>query len=144
MTMTVQETFTKGTDAFNAHDRDAFAALMAPDADVEAPGGFHGRGREACVAFFAGWFEAFPDAHVDVRALHLLEDLAVEEGVFTGTHDGVLRTPGGDVPPTGRAVAVRYCQIIRIRSGLHASFRLWFDRLEMLEQLGLLPSEAAG
>ena len=67
---------------------------------------------------------------------------SVEEGTFSGTHDGVLHTPTGDIPPTGRAVRLDYIQVLRFRDGKHASFNLMFDRLLMLEQLGLLPAEA--
>ena len=48
----------------------------------------------------------------------------------------------GDVPPTGRAVSLDYIQVLRFRDGKHASFNLMFDRLPMLEQLGLIPSPA--
>jgi ketosteroid isomerase-like protein len=43
----------------------------------------------------------------------------------------------GDIPPTGRPVRVDYIQVLRIRDGRHISFHLMFDRLLMLEQLGL-------
>ena len=33
-------------------------------------------------------------------------------------------------------------QVLRFRDGLHASFNLMFDRLLMLEQLGLVPASA--
>ena len=69
-------------------------------------------------------------------------DVAIEEGTFTGTHDGVLRSPAGDIPPTGRPVCVDYIQVLRFRDGKHASFSLMFDRLLMLEQLGLVPAPA--
>jgi predicted ester cyclase len=86
---------------------------------------------------------AFPDAHVDVHDVHYVDDVAVEEGTFTGTHRGVLQGPAGDVPPTGRTVSVDYIQVLRFRDGKHASFNLMFDRLAMLEQLGLIPEPAA-
>jgi uncharacterized protein (TIGR02246 family) len=136
--MTVRETFERGTETFNAHDIDGFAAVLADDVVFAAPGGVHGAGRDACAAFFAGWFEAFPDARVEVTGVHLIGDVVVEEGVFTGTHDGVLRTPGGDIPPTGRPARVDYIQVLRFRDGAHASFHLMFDRLAMLEQLGVV------
>jgi steroid delta-isomerase-like uncharacterized protein len=139
MTMTAQQAFEKGTETFNAHDRDAFAAVLADDVVFEAPGGVRGQGKIACVAFFSAWFEAFSDAHVEVHAVHVLDDVIVEEGTFTGTHDGVLRGPQGDLPPTGRSVSVAYMQVLRFRDGKHASFHLIFDRLSMLEQLGLVP-----
>ena len=99
--------------------------------------GCEGKGKAACVEFYGGWIEAFPDAHVEVTGVHIIDDVAVEEGTFTGTHDGVLRGPTGDVPPTGRAVRLDYIQVLRFRDGRHVSFNLTFDRLMMLEQLGL-------
>ncbi len=143
MAMTTREAFERGTDTFNGHDIGGFAEVLADDVEFTAPGGAHGQGRSACVDFYAGWMSAFPDAHVEVTDVHFSGDVAVEEGVFTGTHDGVLRTPAGDVPPTGRRVAVQYLQVLRYRDGKHASFNLMFDRLLMLEQLGLVPAPAA-
>ncbi len=142
MTMTTREAFEQGTATFNAHDRDGFAAVLADDVVFEAPGGMRGEGRAACVEFFSYWFGAFPDAHVEVHGLYLLDDVAVEEGTFTGTHNGVLHSPMGDIPPTGRSVALGYIQVLRFRDGKHVSFHLMFDRLLMLEQLGLLPAPA--
>jgi ketosteroid isomerase-like protein len=142
MTMSTRQAFERGTDTFNAHDSDGFAAVLADDVVFEAPGGMRGEGKAACVEFFSGWFGAFPDAHVEVQGLHILDDVAVEEGTFSGTHNGVLRSPSGDIPPTGRSVRVDYIQVLRFRDGKHVSFNLMFDRLLMLEQLGLIPAPA--
>jgi hypothetical protein len=54
-----------------------------------------------------------------------------------------LHGPMGDVPPTGRPVEVDYIQVLRFSDGKHASFNLMFDRLMMLEQLGLVPTPAS-
>jgi steroid delta-isomerase-like uncharacterized protein len=142
MTMTAREAFEKGTATFNAHDIEGFAKVLADDVVFKAPGGMHGEGKAACAAFFGSWFTAFPDTHVDVQAVHIMDDVAVEEGTFTGTHNGVLSSPMGDVPPTGRFVKVDYIQVLRFRDGKHLSFNLMFDRLMMLEQLGLVPAPA--
>jgi len=142
MAMTAREAFEKGTETFNAHDIDGFTGVLADDVVYRAPGGVSGQGKAACAAFFAGWFGAFPDAHVEVHALHITGDVAIEEGTFTGTHDGVLRGPAGDIPPTGRPVTVDYIQALRFRDGRHASFNLMYDRLLLLEQLGLVPAPA--
>ena len=145
MTMTMREAFEKGTQTFNAHDVDGFAEVLADDVVFEAPGGMRGEGKAACVEFYGSWFNAFPDAHVEVNGLHVIDDVAVEEGTFTGTHDGPLQSPGGGVPATGRPVELDYIQVLRFRDGKHISFHLAFDRLGMLEQLGLIPApEAAG
>ena len=142
MAMTIREAFEKGTDTFNAHDIDGFASVLADDVVYRAPGGLSGQGKAACAEFFAGWIGAFPDAHVEVHAVHLAGDVVVEEGTFTGTHQGVLPGPVGDIPPTGRPVAVDYVHVLRYRDGLHISFSLLFDRLLLLEQLGLIPAPA--
>ena len=142
MTMTAREAFEKGTATFNAHDIDGFKEVLADNVVFTAPGGLHGEGKEACAAFFGGWFAAFPDARVDVQAVHIIDDVAVEEGTFSGTQNGVLRGPTGDIPPTGRPVEVDYIQVLRFRDGKHISFNLMFDRLMMLEQLGLVPTPA--
>src|SRR5262245_27852075 len=110
MTMTVREAFERGTETFNAHDLDGFRDVLAEDVVFEAPGGARGQGKAACAAFFGSWFGAFPDAHVDVHDLHVVGDVAIEEGTFTGTHDGVLHTPTGDIPPIGRPVSIDYIQ----------------------------------
>ena len=143
MTMTAREAFEKGTATFNAHDIDGFAEVLADDVVFNAPGGIHGQGKAACAGFFGSWFVAFPDARVEVHAVHIVDDLAVEEGTFIGTQNGVLHGPMGDVPPTGRSVKVEYIQVLRFRDGKHISFNLMFDRLMMLEQLGLVPMPAA-
>lgn len=143
MAMNTREAFERGTATFNAHDLVGFGEVLADDVVFEAPGGMHGVGKAACVTFYGGWLDAFPDGHVQVHGLHIAGDVAVEEGTFTGTHTGVLRSPTGDVPPTGRPVKVRYIQVVRFRHGKHASFNLMFDRLALLEQLGLAPAPAA-
>lgn len=138
--MTAREAFEKGTATFNAHDIEGFMKVLADDVVFKAPGGIHGEGKAACAAFFGGWFTAFPDAHVEVQAVHIIDAVAVEEGTFTGTHNGVLHGPTGDIPSTGRPVKVDYIQVLRFRDGKHVSFNLMFDRLLMLEQLGIVPA----
>ncbi|MGZ4246036.1 MAG: ester cyclase [Solirubrobacteraceae bacterium] len=142
MTMTAREAFERGTATFNAHDIDGFATVLADDVVFQAPGGMRGQGKPACVDFYGGWLSAFSDGHVEVHDVHFIDDVAVEEGTFSGTHNGVLRTPTGEIPPTGRAVGLDYIQVLHFRDGQHASFNLMFDRLLMLEQLGLMPAAA--
>jgi len=111
--MTTREAFEKGTERFNAHDVEGFAEVLADDVVFTAPGGMRGQGKEACARFYAGWFEAFPDAGVDVHDLHLIGDVVIEEGTFSGTHGGVMHGAGGDIPTTGRSVLLGYIQVLR-------------------------------
>jgi steroid delta-isomerase-like uncharacterized protein len=143
MTLSTRQAFERGTDTFNAHDADEFAAVLDDDVVFQAPGGMRGEGKAMCAGFFSSWFSAFPDGHVTVHGVHVIDEVVVEEGIFTGTHNGVLQGPAGDIPPTGRTVSVDYIQVLRIRDGKHVSFNLMYDRLLLLEQLGLMPAPAA-
>jgi predicted ester cyclase len=113
------------------------AEVLANDVVFEVPGGLRGQGKASCIEFYGSWFGTFSDAHVDVHCLHIIGDVAVEAGTFTGTHNGVLKGPMGEVPPTGRPIRIAYIQVLRFRDGKHVSFNLMFDRLSMLEQLGV-------
>jgi ketosteroid isomerase-like protein len=68
----------------------------------------------------------------------------VEMGTFSGTHTGVFHTPDGDIPPTGRPVKAPYVNVLSFRDGMFVAGDLMFDRLALLEQLGLVPEPAAG
>jgi steroid delta-isomerase-like uncharacterized protein len=140
--ITTRDAFERGTRTFNDHDLAGFAEVLDDDVVFDAPGGMNGRGKEACAAFFAGWWSAFSDGRVGVHDVQFVDDYAVEEGTFTGTHDGVLATPAGDIPPTHQTVHIPYIQVLRFRDGKHRSFHLAFDRLELLEQLGLAGAPA--
>ena len=138
MSRTPREAFETGTATFNAHDIDGFTQVLADDVEFTAPGDVRGKGKDACAAFFASWFDAFPDAHVDVHAAHFAGDVVVEEGTFSGTHTGVLRGGMGDVPPTGRRVEVALVAIVRFRDGKLAHEHIYWDQACVLKQIGLL------
>ena len=110
---------------------------MAPDAVFIGPG-MDLEGRGEIRRFVDGSHQAFPDVMHRIARLLVAGDTLIMEGVFTGTHDGILRTPAGDVPPTGRRIEVREVQLVTVdRHGLAVRFDTYFDRLEMLTQLGL-------
>src|SRR5262245_35336915 len=115
MSMSAREAFKRGTDTFNAHDIDGFAKVLADDVVFSAPGGARGEGKAACVEFYGSWLSAFPDSRVEVHDVHIVDDVVVEEGTFSGIHDGVLHGPAGDIPPTGRSVRLDYIQVLRFR-----------------------------
>jgi predicted ester cyclase len=64
---------------------------------------------------------------------------AAAEGIMTGTHDGVFHTPNGDVAPTGRALALRWAAVYVTEGDTPKSEHLFFDQMDILGQLGLLP-----
>jgi ketosteroid isomerase-like protein len=109
---TTLECFERGTKSFNSHDVEGFAAVLADDVVFEAPGGMRGHGKSACAGFFSGWWAAFPDAQVEVHDLHIIDDVAVEVGTFTGTHHGTSAHRPATYPrPAVRSAwgTPRYC-----------------------------------
>lgn len=135
--VTTQLAFETGTDAFNARDLDRFAQLLADDVVFQAPGCPRSAGKQACVDFYAGLFDSFPNAQFEARKLYILDEVAIEEGTFTGTHTGAGRTD--------RTIELDYVQVMSIENGEYVSMKLLLDRLTMLEQLGLTPdSQCAG
>ena len=127
---TAPDAVERAMEAFNAHDLDALAEGLADDVICHAPGGVEGKGKAACVEFHRRWLADFPDARVEVRARRMIDDVVVEEGTFRGTHHGVA--------PSGRSVSLDYVRVVRVDDGKQVSLNLMFDRLLMLEQLGLV------
>jgi predicted ester cyclase len=84
----------------------------------------------------------FPDAKVRSERLIVAGSTVIEEGIFTGTHTGVFSTPTGDIPPTGRKVEGPYVNIFDLEGDKVVRNRLTFDRLDLLEKLGLAPVPA--
>ncbi len=101
------------------------------------------KGLEGSEAFWHAWQDAFPDNRVTLRAAFGTDDAGVEEGVFAGTHTEVLRSADGtELPPQGRSVSVPYVMVYGFRAGRVLSVHVYFDQVELLAQLGVLPAPA--
>ena len=120
------------------NDRDSDAEPWAADAEMAAPGA-QLSGRDAVIGFLGVFQEAFPDGRLEVKQLLSDGSAAAAEGTFVGTHDGVLHTPNGDVAPTGRAVELRWAAVYVTDGDTLKSEHLFFDQMDFLGQLGLLP-----
>ena len=120
------------------NNRDSAADPWAADAQMVAPGG-GASGRDEVLGFLGVFQEAFPDLRLEVTQLLSDGPAAAAEGTIAGTHDGVLHTPNGDVPPTGRAVELRWAAVYATDGETLKSEHLFFDQMEFLGQLGLLP-----
>ncbi|MGE3288649.1 MAG: ester cyclase [Pseudonocardia sp.] len=131
-------------DTWNGKDEQAFVELFRPDAEITGPGGTVLQGTEGARMFWQGYQGAFPDNQVVVRTVFGAGDQAVEEAAFEGTHTAPLvGADGTEVPPTGRRVSVPFTAVYGLRDGRVATFHLYFDQVEMLTQLGLMPESAS-
>ena len=136
--MDAGEVVRQGLDRWNAHDRDGYAGLCSNDVDIQGPGGLKLSGAEGWLQFFDAWHEAFPDNRIEAEVF-MEGERACEEARFTGTHTGTLHGPAGDVPATGRRVAVPYAATYHVHDDKVTRVRMFWDQLEVLSQLGLAP-----
>jgi ketosteroid isomerase-like protein len=128
------------TAALDAQDFEAAAECYATDAVAETPDQGQIRGREAIAEYFRQLTDAFPDVRYEPQHGHESANVAIDEGYVVGTHTGPLPLPSGEsVPATRKQIRVRSCDIISVEDGLVTSHRFYFDQMEFLGQLGLLP-----
>jgi len=138
-----REVFDRGTKAFNDHNIEGVMDLYTDDSRFEGPGGMVFKGKDQIREFLKGWYQGFPDCKTTSSNVLEIGDVIVEEGIFSGTHTGVFPTPMGDIPPTGKKVEGKYVDVYEIRNGKVMADRLLFDRMDLMEQLGLVPAAAA-
>jgi predicted ester cyclase/heme-degrading monooxygenase HmoA len=127
-------------ELWNTRDRAGWNALAdLYRLEVHAPGGVHLSGQDAADTIWAMWHEAFPDNRLEIVSIHADDRGGVHEGRFVGTHTGTLRTPSGEIAPTGRSLDARFCSIYEVDNGKITSTHLYFDQADLVAQLGLAP-----
>jgi steroid delta-isomerase-like uncharacterized protein len=91
--------------------------------------------------------EGFAEAQRQGRAqfpdmkLRVLNEIASDDAVaceleYSGTHQGTLKTPQGDIPPTGRKIVMRVFNIWEFHNGKVTHLRTYYDTAGMMQQLG--------
>ncbi|MHC6591500.1 ester cyclase [Arthrobacter sp. C152] len=126
--------------AMAAKDRESLAGCYAADAVLHTPDRGGITGRSAIADYYFHFWEAMPDVRYEPADKHEAGNVAIDEGYVTGTNTGALSLPtGGTLPPTGRQVRVRSCDVARVEDGSITAYRAYFDQMELLGQLGLLP-----
>jgi steroid delta-isomerase-like uncharacterized protein len=130
-------------EAFNAHDEERIRTLNADNAVFEAPGDVHLEGREAATQYAMEWIHAFPDARITVQNEVAAGDWVVQEFIFEGTHTAPMQSPMGEIPATNRSLKGRGVQIFKVEGDAVVDTRLYFDQVQVMSQLGLMPEPAA-
>ena len=128
--------------AFNAHDEARIRELNGENTILEAPGDVRIEGREPATQYAMAWLRAFPDATITVKNELVSGEWVAQEFIFAGRHEDTLSGPGGDIPATHRHLRGRGVQIFRVEGDAVADTRLYFDQVQVLTQLGLMPEPA--
>jgi uncharacterized protein (TIGR02246 family) len=140
--MDVRQLVIEAMTARERHDVDGFLELFHPDCEIVFPG-VTLRGVTEWRSFQLMHMTAFPDGAYDVQRIEPVGEMVFVEGVWSGTHTGLLATPDGELPPTGRRVSIQFALVITVRDGRMARVRNYHDRLHFLAQLGVAPAAQA-
>jgi len=128
-------------ELFNDHDFDRVLEYISEDAEIELyPDGLSFRGREGFREMMAFHKAPFPDGTVEVVRQLAGEEGVTNECVYRGAHTAPLPMPdGSEVPPTGRRIEVRFCEVWRMEGGRVRCLYSYSDNLAAMQQLGLIP-----
>ena len=119
-------------DAENRHDvRGVIDTFHHACYDV-VPLGALSDGAQAVDDFLSGVMTGFTDFAAHTPTMHHSDRAVIVEGSFTGTQTG----PWAGLPPSGRAVDVRFCAIFDFDDDRMLCERLYFDLATMMRQLG--------
>jgi predicted ester cyclase len=129
----------KYNQAFNSHDEAALRSLISPNARFSAPGDVRLEGRDAVIGYTNSWMKALPDATITVTNEIVSGPWIVQEFTFAGTHKAALTGPMGTIQATNRKVSGQCVSITRYENDLAVETRLYFDVVQLLTQLGVMP-----
>ena len=110
--------------------------IYADDFVDDSPGG--GKGRELIKEAVAEFHQACPDLRMEIEDVFATQDRVVIRYIGRGTQTGAF----GNIPPTGKAIAVRGITVFLIANGKIKTEWTEYDRLGMLRQIGVVPSPA--
>jgi len=91
-------------------------------------------GAEAVESFLSEGMTAFPDFTFETHHIHHAKDAVIVETTFKGTHMGAWR----GIPPTGKIVSYRMCNVFVFEGLELVCERVNFDVLTILTQLGIM------
>jgi steroid delta-isomerase-like uncharacterized protein len=131
-------------EAWNERNRDRWETLYTDDVVYEAPGGQRILGlADLKEQYFDALLTAAPD-RVSRDVVLLAEgEYVIEQARYIGTHTGPLRSPGGvAIPATGKPFDFPFVAVFRVQSGKISSIRIYYDQMQLLMQLGLIPQRA--
>ena len=140
-----REVMDRFTAAVMAGDAATVAACYTADAVALTPDEGELVGPEAISNWLLEFATAFPDLEYEYTQKHEVGNVAIDEGYLTGTNTGPLTVrPGESLPPTGKQIRMRSCDFAEVEGGLITSHRFYFDQMDFLGQLGLLPDDMPG
>jgi steroid delta-isomerase-like uncharacterized protein len=128
--------------AWNSHDIEAIVAAVGEQFIYdERPMTMTTpiRGRQAFRAYLKTVFKMFPDLRIQTTSCDTGSSMAVAESVMSATFAGKSGLPLG----RGRPMSTRVACVFEVAGGWLVHERLYWDRANVMRQLGLLPALAS-
>jgi steroid delta-isomerase-like uncharacterized protein len=114
----------------------AFDELFAPDfVEHERPPGVP-QGREGTRQLFSALHSAFPDLRAEIEDVVAQDDKVVFRMTWQGTQSGEFM----GIPPTGKRVTWEVFDMVRVVDGKVAEHWGLMDQLNLMQQLGVIPT----
>ncbi len=131
-----------GHEAFNRRDFEAAVRPFALDCVyVDVPRNIHLTGPVEIARFLKEWASGFSDARIADAKYVEGRDAIVTTFTGRGKNDGKF----GVLPATGKQLKLPFVEVSELgKDGKIVSGRLFYDRLTMLDQLGLAPKAEIG
>jgi ketosteroid isomerase-like protein len=105
--------------------------MIAEDIEwTTVPTGETFRGHKGFRQFMQGWADAFPDGKTEDTTTYAGDEFGVTEFIGRATQDGPLKSPAGEIPPTGRSVEFKRCEVYKFREGKIVNGHTHFESLE--------------
>jgi len=125
-------------ELWHTQQREMHRHTSHPHRVSHMPGGVKLHGPEEHNQAFSQWSNAFSDIHRRIDHLVVEGDMAAARVTSTGKHTGEFM----GIPPTGTQVTLITHNIFRFEGDRIAEMWVEFDRLGILQQLGLpLPTK---
>ncbi len=124
---------------FNEGNLEAASNLGTTDIQVDVvPFGMVFENRSGFMQFMAGFKTAFPDLTISVDKQVATDRHVISECSWTGSHEGPLGTPAGEIPPTHKRVAgARFCEVLDMENGSIKRLVNYQDVSSWMRQIGL-------
>jgi len=116
-------------DLFNDSNFTKDVVMHASPADVV--------GIDSARAYYANYITGFSDVTFTIKDVFGMGNKLVKHWNFKGTHTGVFF----GIPPTNKKVDLDGVTLVRMQNGKIAEERDFFDNLEFMQQLGLIPRQ---
>jgi len=114
-------------DLFNDNNFTKNVVMRASPTDVV--------GIDSARAYYANYVTGFSNVKFDIKDVFGMGNKLVKHWNFKGTHTGTFF----GIKPTGKQVDLDGVTLVRMENGKIAEERDFFDNLEFMQQLGLIP-----